>query len=108
MAKKQRYGKTIVWVNHKRKTFSKAQRLSIFERDNYKCQLCDKDLSNLPNDRIIDHKIPLSKLGSNRIENLWLLCGDCDKNKKSEILPCVVRERLNELLKRTKSKKYDV
>ena len=56
-----------------------------------------KDLTELPTERILDHKIPLSQLGSNKLTNIWLLCSDCDKNKKSEILPCAIDARLKEL-----------
>jgi 5-methylcytosine-specific restriction endonuclease McrA len=105
MARREKIGKDIVWIKHKRKTFRKVTRRFIFERDNYTCQLCGKDLSLLPNDRILDHKLPLSQLGSNRLSNIWLLCNDCDKNKKSEILPCVLKERLEELQRTIRSKK---
>lgn len=68
----------------KRKKFSKEFRISIFERDNYECQICYKNLINLE-ERRIDHKIPLSKGGGNSVKNLWLLCEDCDKRKKDTI-----------------------
>lgn len=72
---------------HKRIRFSKEFRIKIFERDNYQCQLCNpkKNLLFLPLKRRIDHKIPLSKGGSNDITNLWLVCDDCDTKKKNKI-----------------------
>lgn len=72
---------------HKRVKFSKEFRQKIFERDNYECQLCKpkKNLLFLPLNRRIDHKIPLSKGGSNDIENLWLVCDECDTKKKNKI-----------------------
>lgn len=72
---------------HKRVRFSKEFRQKIFERDNYECQLCKpkKNLLFLPLNRRIDHKIPLSKGGSNNIENLWLVCDECDTKKKNKI-----------------------
>ncbi len=72
---------------HKRKKLSKEQRQKIFERDNYECQLCrpKKNLLYLPLKRRIDHKIPLSKGGSNEEENLWLVCDNCDTIKKNKI-----------------------
>lgn len=97
MARKEKYGKAEVWIKHKRKTFSKEERLFIFKRDNYTCRLCRKDLSELPTERILDHKIPLSQLGSNKLTNIWLLCSDCDKDKKSEVLPCAIEAQLKEL-----------
>lgn len=69
----------------KRKKFSKEFREKIFERDNYECQKCFKNLISLETERVIDHKIPLSKGGGNSISNLWLLCSFCDKEKKDTI-----------------------
>ena len=97
MARKLKFGRDTMWIKHKRKTFSKTEREFIFQRDNYTCQLCGKDLSELPNERVLDHKIPLSQLGSNKMKNIWLLCDDCDKNKRSDILLELIKERLNEL-----------
>lgn len=72
---------------YKRVRFSKEFRQKIFERDNYECQLCKpkKNLLFLPLKRRIDHKIPLSKGGSNDISNLWLVCDECDTKKKNKI-----------------------
>jgi 5-methylcytosine-specific restriction protein A len=72
---------------HKRKKFTKEFRRKIFERDNYECQLCNpkKNLLHSPHKRRIDHKIPLSKGGTNDEENLWLVCDECDKRKKNKI-----------------------
>jgi len=102
MARKLKFGRDTKWVNHKRKIFSKTDREYIFKRDNYICQLCEKDLSELPHERVLDHKIPLSQLGSNEMKNIWLLCNNCDKNKKSNILPELIKERLNKLQNDTK------
>lgn len=97
MARKLKFGRDTKWIKHKRKLFSKAEREYIFKRDNYTCQLCGKDLYELSHERVLDHKIPLSQFGSNEMKNIWLLCNDCDKNKKSDILPKLIKERLNEL-----------
>lgn len=52
----------------------------IFERDNYTCQKCScKD--NLT----IDHKIPLSKGGTNDKENLQVYCLRCNQKKRNLI-----------------------
>lgn len=69
----------------KRIRLSKEFKRKIFERDNYECQRCFKNLIDKAELRVIDHKIPLSKGGSNDINNLWLLCNDCDKRKKNKI-----------------------
>lgn len=70
---------------HKRIKLSKEFRISIFERDNYECQRCFKNLIALKTERVIDHKIPLSKGGSNHLNNLWLLCKGCDTRKKDKL-----------------------
>lgn len=89
--------RAIKQVKSKRKTFSKHKRWAIFLRDKFICQLCSKDLKDLPEERIIDHKEPLSKGGSNKFNNLWLLCIQCDREKGSEILPEVINDRLQHL-----------
>lgn len=50
----------------------------IFERDNFTCQKCGSK-----EDLTIDHKIPLSKQGDNKEENLWTLCQKCNQNKET-------------------------
>jgi len=53
------------------------QAKEIFERDRYSCQVC-----GFVQDLTIDHKIPLSKGGSNDTNNLWTLCRKCNGKKK--------------------------
>lgn len=88
-----------MYKKFKRKNFSKAFRTKIFERDNYECQICFKNLIENKYIRVIDHKIPLSKGGSNSITNLWLLCDDCDKRKKNKLLFDLTAEYTKERLK---------
>lgn len=102
MSKKLKYGREIVWIKHKRKRFSKTECEYIFKRDGYKCQMCSKDLKDKPQERVLDHKIPLSQLGSNKLKNIWLLCLQCDEIKKSDILPEILSERINELVYQNK------
>lgn len=82
----------------KRKKFTKEERQKIFERDNYTCQnkKCNKNLFFLPRERVLDHKIPLSKGGNNSIENMWLLCDECDKVKKNRVIPELAKEYVNQ------------
>lgn len=93
----------------KRKKFSKNFRAKIFERDNYECQYCKKNLFYLPDERVIDHKIPLSRGGSNSIQNLWLLCNKCDKNKKnkmiSKLVSMYIKARIKHLERKQRNKK---
>ena len=74
----------------RRRTFKQSERLLIYQRDKYKCQLCGKDLTDIPNDRIIDHKVPLKLGGSNKFKNVWLLCYECDNNKSDKLIPQAV------------------
>lgn len=55
---------------------SEPERAAIFERDSYKCQKCGSN-HNLH----IDHITPLSKGGSNDVDNLQTLCGRCNSQK---------------------------
>lgn len=64
----------------KRIVFTKKERFEILKRDNYRCQLCGRNAQD--NVKLhIDHKIPLAKGGTNRKDNLWVLCIDCNKGK---------------------------
>lgn len=89
-----------------RKKFSKKQREFIFKRDGYKCQLCGADLRDMPENRVLDHKIPLSKYGTNELCNIWLLCGRCDVKKKSNILEESVGDRIEYLVNKHKYLKH--
>jgi len=97
MARKLPHGRDATHVKHTRKKFNKDERLFIFKRDNYTCQLCKKDLADLPEERVLDHIVPLSQYGHNRFTNIWLLCDACDKQKKSQVLPCAINARIAEL-----------
>jgi hypothetical protein len=79
-------------MKQKRKRFSKIFKTKIYERDNYECQRCSKNLFNDAKNRVIDHKIPLSKGGGNSESNLWLLCNDCDKKKKDTLCIDLLQE----------------
>jgi 5-methylcytosine-specific restriction endonuclease McrA len=83
----------------KRVKLSKAFRTRIFERDNYECQKCFKNLISLESERVVDHKIPLSKGGGNSISNLWLLCLVCDRAKKDNLEEDLVAEYIKGKLK---------
>lgn len=91
-----------------RKQFSKKQRFFIFKRDGYKCQLCGADLKDRPGERVLDHKIPLSKYGTNEFCNIWLLCNTCDKKKKSSILEQSIGDRINYLVEKHDYLKHSI
>lgn len=54
-----------------------------FERDDYRCRTCGKDirLENKPGEA--HHIIPISEGGTNELSNLETLCYDCHKLKHS-------------------------
>jgi len=59
-------------------------RHEVFKRDNYTCVECGakkEDGATLH----IDHKIPVSKGGTDELENLQTLCSDCNLNKSDVI-----------------------
>ncbi len=87
----------------KRKLRKKAQKLRkyVFDRDNGKCYLCGRDTVYLKlsvttrrspmNRATLDHKVPLSKGGTNDLENLANACYRCNilKDKtKQKPKPC--------------------
>jgi 5-methylcytosine-specific restriction endonuclease McrA len=53
----------------------------VFERDNFTCKFCGQK-----NNLTIDHKIPLSKGGTNYFENMQTLCKSCNCKKGKKIL----------------------
>ena len=60
----------------KRKQLSVTKSLKVFARDGYKCLACgsDEELS-------VDHIQPVSKGGTNDMENLQTLCRPCNSRK---------------------------
>jgi 5-methylcytosine-specific restriction enzyme A len=54
-------------------------RVDILNRDNYKCVFCGRNADRVTLE--IDHIIPFSQGGSNKIDNLQTLCFDCNRGK---------------------------
>jgi hypothetical protein len=70
--------------NEKRKDYlTKSIRHEVFKRDNFKCCECgkNKDETSLE----IDHIIPVSRGGSDELENLQTLCCACNRSKSNRI-----------------------
>ena len=66
-------------MSARRKRISDDSREAIAERDDWECVYCDEDLDwdNLA----IDHKIPLSRGGTNHTNNLQATCNECNEEK---------------------------
>ena len=55
-------------------------RQNVLRRDKYACRMCGRT----PDDGVkleIDHRLPLSRGGTNAQENLWTLCDACNRGK---------------------------
>lgn len=63
---------------------STSVRVDVFKRDNFRCVFCG--LTSGQTQLQIDHIIPVSKGGSNQIDNLQTLCVDCNRGKSDRIL----------------------
>jgi hypothetical protein len=64
---------------------SMSTRFGILQRDQFRCRLCGHgadDGAVLE----IDHIVPVSKGGSNRVTNLWTLCFECNRSKSARLL----------------------
>ena len=54
-------------------------RLKIFERDEFKCKYCGKQLTRFS--ATLDHIQPISKGGTNSIDNLITACLQCNSSR---------------------------
>ena len=64
----------------------------ILRRDNYMCVYCYADLRKIPPE--IDHRIPVSRQGNNRIGNLQSTCRTCNRRKRHYSDGAQLRETL--------------
>ena len=68
----------------KRTRVPKGMRHEVFKRDNYTCCECGARKSDGATLHI-DHIVPVSKGGSDELDNLQTLCSDCNLNKSDVI-----------------------
>ncbi|MBO8142015.1 MAG: HNH endonuclease [Firmicutes bacterium] len=66
---------------YKRTPIPKGVRWKVFARDNFTCQYCGRTPKKHGITLEIDHKIPVSKGGTNALENLVTSCSDCNRGK---------------------------
>lgn len=57
-------------------------RETIFDRDNYTCTYCGDRGGRLE----CDHIVPVSRGGSNDVENLTTACFDCNRSKRDKLV----------------------
>lgn len=77
----------------RRKSIPGKIRLNVMERDNYKCQMCGRTVDDGVKLHI-DHIIPVSKGGSNNMNNLQVLCHECNLAKHDRMDLKVTREKI--------------
>lgn len=76
---------TVVQQQRRRARYADAEtKLAVLKRDGYRCVAC-----GATDDLTVDHVYPWSKGGSNRMENLEVLCAACNvaKSDKLEMPP---------------------
>ena len=58
-------------------------RIIVLRRDNWTCVRCNKKL--IGSDATVDHRIPLSRGGTNEASNLQSMCRSCNSSKKDRV-----------------------
>ena len=72
-------------TSQRRSGLSKKIKFEIMHRDNFTCQYCGKT----KDDGVtlhIDHKIPVSKGGTDKFDNLVTACSECNFGKSNKII----------------------
>lgn len=64
-----------------RRKFTAYEKETVYERYNGHCAICGRPVS--PKRMTISHKTPLSKGGTNGMENLLLSCWSCSQAKQN-------------------------
>lgn len=78
-----------------RKSISKKLRFDIFKRDGFTCQYCGRNPPLVILE--VDHIIPVSKKGTNNIDNLTTACFYCNRGKRDgrlTVMPNTTAERI--------------
>jgi len=85
----------------KRKSISKKTRFEVFKRDGFSCVYCGA----MPPDEVleVDHIIPVSKGGDNKLENLVCSCFTCNRGKSNNDLTSLPQS----LISKHKQEKID-
>lgn len=78
-----------------RRPLSGKTRINVLERDDYTCQMCGATVEDGVKLHI-DHIIPVSKGGTNDVDNLQVLCHKCNLAKHNRMDLKATRERLGD------------
>lgn len=72
------------------RSLNKKRKTVVLARDGYRCQYCGVTVADGATLEV-DHKVPLSRGGSDRVSNLITACRDCNRSKRDKPLeiPCV-------------------
>lgn len=82
-------------IKEKRKSFNTKERIFIYNRNKGKCAICGEFV---PFDEFtVDHIIPLSKGGTNKLNNLQCTCKTCNLVKQ-DILPKDLMDKLTQIV----------
>jgi 5-methylcytosine-specific restriction endonuclease McrA len=74
----------------KTQTFSRAKRMRIFKRDGWQCFYCSRAVvmasegADRPSWASVDHRVPQSRGGSHKLENLVTACMSCNGLKRNK------------------------
>lgn len=80
---------------YRRKPISGKLRLDVMERDDYRCQMCGRTVEDGVKLHI-DHIVPVSKGGTNDMNNLQVLCHKCNLAKHDRLDLKATREKIGE------------
>jgi 5-methylcytosine-specific restriction endonuclease McrA len=71
---------TAEWVYNERIKLTAGLSWRILKRDNFRCCICGKGAEEGVKLEV-DHKRPVKKWGKTEEENLWTMCGSCNRGK---------------------------
>ncbi|MFH1257082.1 MAG: HNH endonuclease [Candidatus Diapherotrites archaeon] len=66
-----------------RQEISVRKRFLVFKRDQFTCVMCRR--SGIGIKLEVDHKLPVSKGGTNSMDNLQTLCFECNRGKRADL-----------------------
>lgn len=73
-----------------------ALRMKVLVRDGFTCQLCGANReSNSQVELNVDHRIPFEISKNNHLDNLQVLCRDCNLGKKAQCRDCIDKDCRN-------------